>query len=269
MLTQADVVKLLAKQPEPSQVIAFSILHAYVYSKSARGNLPSETLSKLISVQRKLAVRVGNRPSSTSPVSRAFEALKAQLLQVNRKWFAMGALAFGPLGAIGATGGNEDAQWAWTKATDGKVKVFPAGDGGGAMGWMPGEMDAGRVVEPAGVEYPVDPRDPLLAMGGAGDAVAAPPGYDGPPPDQAVVEALNERREQDATGTTVPAGWRDSVDEEGGRERSASLPRDSIDEGAAHLARLRLMKEEKERGESASPSPAPPPIEEEPPARQG
>ncbi|GAA6043047.1 hypothetical protein JCM8097_005131 [Rhodosporidiobolus ruineniae] len=251
MLTQADVVNLLAKEPPPAQVVAFSILHAYVYSKSSRGNLPSETLSKLLSVQRKLLLKQNGRCAPTTV--RAFDAMKAQLVAVNRKWFSHGAQAFGPLGAIGATGGNADAKLAWTKATDGKVKVFPDGDGGGAMGWMPGEMDAGRVIDPT----TYDTADPLASLprGGAA-AVPPPPMYDGPPPDQVVVDALNERREQDAAGTTV-AG-RDSIDvDDEGRRSTSPLGRSSIDEGAAHLARLRQLKEEKERRESASPSPIP------------
>ncbi|GAA5831066.1 hypothetical protein JCM11251_005132 [Rhodosporidiobolus azoricus] len=262
MLTQADAVKLLGKNPPPSQVVAFSILHAYVYSKASRGNLPSEILSKILSVQRKLSMANGSRPlPASSPVFRAFEAIKKQVLEVNKRWFSMGALAFGPLGAIGATGGDADAKFAWTKATDGKIKVFPDGDGGAAaMGWMPGEMDAGRVVD---ASYQ-DTADPLASLD---PNFAPPPTYDGPPPDQNVVDAQNERREQDANGTTAPLGWRHSVDEEARRSHSPpSLARNSIDEGAAHLARLRQLKEEKEKKASATSSPAPPtPIEEEPP----
>ncbi|GAA5884919.1 hypothetical protein JCM6882_007152 [Rhodosporidiobolus microsporus] len=260
MLTQGDAVKLLGKNPPPSQVVAFSILHAYIYSKASRGNLPSEIISKLLSVQRKLIFANNGRPlAASSPISRAFEAIRRQLLEVNKRWFSMGALAFGPLGAIGATGGDPDAKFAWTKATDGKVKVFPDGDGAAAMGWMPGEMDAGRVIDPAFQ----DTADPLESL--QRNYAAPPPGYDGPPPDQSVVDAQNERREQDATGTSAPEGWRDSVDEEA-RRSASPLARNSIDEGTAHLARLRQLKEEKEKKESASPSPAPPtPIEEEPP----
>ncbi|GAA5982568.1 hypothetical protein JCM11641_002585 [Rhodosporidiobolus odoratus] len=263
MLTQQDVVRLLSKEPPPSQVVVFSILHAYVYSKSSRGNLPSESISKLLSIYRKLVQRNNGHPlSSFSPVSRAFEAIKSQLIIVNRKWYTQGALAFGPLGAIGATGGNPDAQLAWTKATDGKVKVFPEGAAGGAMGWQPGEMDAGRIVD-ATYQDSADPLASLSRTGGMG----APPVYDGPPPDDTVVNALNERREQDEAGTAAPAGWRDSVDTaEGGKELSGSVQRSNIDEGAAHLARLRLMKEEKERRDSVSPSSASPPIIKEAPA---
>ena len=46
MAGRLAVVRVLSK-PEPiPQHVAFSILHAWVYSKSRRGNLPSETLSK-------------------------------------------------------------------------------------------------------------------------------------------------------------------------------------------------------------------------------
>ncbi|GAA6000549.1 hypothetical protein JCM10207_004545 [Rhodosporidiobolus poonsookiae] len=269
MLTQSDVVTYLTRNPPPEQLAAFSILHAYVYSKSSRGNLPSETLTKLLAIQRKLITRNHGQPlPSSSPVARAFDAMKTQIIAVNRKWHTMGPLAFGPLGAIGATGGNADAQLAWKKATDGKVKTFPDGDGGAAMGWMPGgagEMDAGRIVEPNYVDS-ADPGDPLQALMRGG--VGAPPGYDAPPPDPAVVQALEDRREEDANGR-VPMVGRDSVDDEGELRRSMSpLGRSSIDEGAAHLARLRQLKEEKERRDSPSPSPAPPPIPEEPPAER-
>ncbi|GAA5885155.1 hypothetical protein JCM3774_006328 [Rhodotorula dairenensis] len=284
MLSQNDVIRLLSK-PEPiPQVVAFSILHAYVYSKSRRGNLPSETLSKLLAIQRKLQVKLGYLLDGTSPIGAALDAIKVQLMAVNRKWFAMGPLAFGPLGAVGATGGNVDAQWAWERATDGKVKVFPKGDGGGAMGWMPGnELDAGRVVAPT-FGAPV-----AVAGGGAGDPslpadflLNAPPEYDGPPPpagappvpatepDAHVVQALQDRQRDDAAGVVHPG--RDSVDTQrlelsrtrstsfggsgggGGGGGGGGVNKDPIGEGAAHLARLRQLKEEREREAEASSS---------------
>lgn len=250
------VIRLLLK-PEPiPQVVVFSILHAYVYSKSRRGNLPSETLSKLLAIQRKLQAKLGYALDPTSPLGAALDAMKVQLMAVNRKWFQMGPLAFGPLGAVGATGGNVDAQWAWERATDGKVKVFPKGDGGGAMGWFPGnELDAGRVVAPTF-------GAPSSSAAASSDLLNAPPEYDGPPPpaeqpDAQVVQALEERQRDDAAGV-VYAG-RDSVDTqrlELSRTRSASIggggAGGTIGEGAAHLARLRQLKEEREREAEAT-----------------
>ncbi|GAA5928814.1 hypothetical protein JCM3775_004642 [Rhodotorula graminis] len=268
MLTQEDVVRLLSKPDPIPQHVAFSILHAWVYSKSRRGNLPSETLSKLLSIQRKLQTKQGRPLVAGGPIAAALDAMKQQLLAVNRKWVTMGAQAFGQLGTIGMAGGNIDATWAWTKATDGKVKLT---DGKNAAmqyyGDMGAGMDAGRIVEPA---Y-VDTADPLAAALGAPPgsmAVPPPPLYDGPPgqPDQDVVEALDERRREDETGVAAEGrgpAWRDSVDE--GRA-SASPPdpapaslgaapaRNSIDEGAAHLARLRALKEEREREAAAAAS---------------
>lgn len=255
------MIRLLLK-PEPiPQVVVFSILHAYVYSKSRRGNLPSETLSKLLAIQRKLQAKVGYALDPTSPLGAALDAMKVQLMAVNRKWFQMGPLAFGPLGAVGATGGNVDAQWAWERATDGKVKVFPKGDGGGAMGWFPGnELDAGRVVAPT-----FGATSSSAAAAALPDFLNAPPEYDGPPaeqPDAQVVQALEERQRDDAAGV-VHAG-RDSVDTqrlELSRTRSASIGgggaaggmhKDPIGEGAAHLARLRQLKEEREREAEAT-----------------
>jgi hypothetical protein len=136
---------------------------------------------------------------------------------------------------------------------------------------MPGEMDAGRVIEPVFS----DTADPLGTFAGANSiGVPPPPLYDGPPssdqPDSTVTDALNERREQDAAGATEESQmWRrDSIEPSGERRMSVgaeSLRRGSgtIEDGAAHLARLRQLKEEKERRETASPSPAPPTIEEE------
>jgi hypothetical protein len=139
-----------------------------------------------------------------------------------------------------------------------------------AQGWMPGEMDAGRVIEPT---Y-VDSADPNAAFASANSiGIPPPPRYDGPPasdqPDSTITDALNERREQDAAGVTAEsqASWRDSTDtERRGSVGEESLRRGSgtIEDGTAHLARLRQLKEEKEKRESpASPSPAPPTIEEE------
>ncbi|BGP22261.1 hypothetical protein Rt10032_c07g3262 [Rhodotorula toruloides] len=257
MLTQGDVVRLFTKPEPPPQQIAFSILHAYTWSKARRGNLPSEIVGKLLSIIRKLHQKGGHALQPNSPILAAFAAIKTQLMAANRKWLQMGAQAFGPLGAIGATGGHPDAKWAWTKATDGLVKDFPDGDGSGAMGWVPGELDAGRIIGP---EF-TDTADPFTSLYRNGQIPPtdvdpnAPPGYDGPPqPDDEVVQALNERIRDDAAG--VQTANRDSIDEDALRHRlggstSPSPPRDHIDEGAAHLARLRQLKEEKEAEEAA------------------
>ena len=93
-----SVVRFLSQEPPPPQHVAFSILHAYVFSKSRRGNLPSETLSKLLSVQRKLLIKRGGKPFGVdSPIARAFEAMRIQMLIVNKKWLTNGVEAFGPL----------------------------------------------------------------------------------------------------------------------------------------------------------------------------
>ncbi|GAA5979355.1 hypothetical protein JCM10908_002893 [Rhodotorula pacifica] len=265
MLSQNDVIRLLLKPDPLPQVVVFSILHAYVYSKSRRGNLPSETLSKLLAIQRKLQAKMGHVLDPGSPLGAALDAMKVQLMAVNRKWFAMGPLAFGPLGALGATGGNVDAQWAWERATDGKVKDFPKGDGGGAMGWMPGnELDAGRVVAPRfGRSGAADDDGGTTTP----DLLNAPPEYDGPPPpDTEVVQALEERQREDAEGVVHNPG-RDSVDTQrlelsrtrstsitgaaGAGAGASSVSKDPIGEGAAHLARLRQLKEDREREEAA------------------
>lgn len=92
------VVRYLSTEPPPPQHIVFSLLHAYVFSKSRRGNLPSETLSKLLSIQRKLLIQRGSKPfPPESPIARAFEAMRIQMLVVNKKWMVEGVSAFGPL----------------------------------------------------------------------------------------------------------------------------------------------------------------------------
>ncbi|GAA6049459.1 hypothetical protein JCM3770_007350 [Rhodotorula araucariae] len=257
MLTQEDVVRLLSKPEHIPQHVAFSILHAWVYSKSRRGNLPSETLAKLLSIQRKLQTKQGRALPAGGPIANALDAMKTQLLVVNRKWVAQGAQAFGALGTVGMTAGHVDAIWAWTKATDGKIKSFP--DGNNAAMRYYGEMDAGRVVEP---RY-VDSADPLAAGDRLADlslgVTAPPPLYDGPPgePDQDVVQALDARQREEETGVAAEGrgpAWRESVDED--RSSGSPPPRNSIEEGAAHLARLRRLKEEQEARKSNSPSPA-------------
>lgn len=259
----------LVLRASTADALPLSLRPRQVYSKSRRGNLPSETLSKLLSIQRKLQTKQGRPLPAGGPIAAALDAMKQQLLAVNRKWVTMGAQAFGQLGTIGMAGGNIDATWAWTKATDGKVKLT---DGKNAAMQYYGDMgagiDAGRIVEPA---Y-VDTADPLAAALGAPPgsmSVPPPPLYDGPPgqPDQDVVEALDERRREDETGVAAEGrgpGWRDSVEEGRRMSTSASPPepapaalgaapaRNSIDEGAAHLARLRALKEEREREAAAA-----------------
>ena len=140
---------LLSTKPSRSYALSdSSLVHqltalsaAYIYNKSSHGNLPSETLAKVLAIQRKLVLQHGPVPA-TSPVGRAFEAAKSQLLQANRRWITMGPRAFGALGEIGSAS-SDDARIAWTKATDGKVKTFDDGTRGGTIA-----IDAGRVVGP-------------------------------------------------------------------------------------------------------------------------
>ncbi|CEQ39058.1 SPOSA6832_00553 [Sporobolomyces salmonicolor] len=265
MLCQADVVRLLAKEPPPEQHIAFSILHAYVFSKSRRGNLPSETLSKLLSIQRKLVVRRGGAPlPPTSSVARAMEAMRTQLLAVNKKWHLDGPRAFGPLGALGSTGGHPDAHWAWVQATDKKITSFAAGDGASAVGWTPLALDAGQVIGP-GFTDSADPGRPAFATNDSGL-----PGYEPPSPprvaqDEGVVRALNERVVEDAANDGTRAGreGRGSTDDEdGGTARGRSpeeeQPRNSIEAGVSELARLRMLKDEMERRKESESSSSPP-----------
>ncbi|KAM0749300.1 hypothetical protein T439DRAFT_47352 [Meredithblackwellia eburnea MCA 4105] len=139
MLTQSDLVRYLGRQnPPPEQHEAYQILWAYIYSKSSRGSLPSETLAKILSVQRKLVLR-NTDITPQSPIGRAFEAAKTQLIAVNRKWVSQGPQAFGALGQIGCAS-SDDARQAWTKATDGKVTRFDDGMNGRVA------VDAGRVL---------------------------------------------------------------------------------------------------------------------------
>ncbi|GAA6024832.1 hypothetical protein JCM11491_005669 [Sporobolomyces phaffii] len=283
MLNQTDMVRYLSVEPPPEQHVVFSILHAYVFSKSRRGNLPSETLSKLLSVQRKLLIQRGSKPFPLeSPVARAFEAMRIQMLIVNKKWLVEGVSAFGPLGAIGSTGNSPLAIEAWRKATDNKVKHFPSGHGDDAMGYgVPGgggggrggahhhlavvqELDAGRVIGPGFT----DSADPTTVRAPGNDEFEPlPPGYDGPPlpppenpatsrseQDAGVVEALEARRNGDLARPASLTASESARTTDG--EGSVSPPppppppapaRDSIEAGVSHLARLRALKEERER----------------------
>lgn len=64
----------------------------------------------------------------------------------------MGPKAFGALGEIGSAS-SDDARIAWTKATDGKVKVFDDGMRGGTIA-----IDAGRVVGPQRQPHEAPPQ---------------------------------------------------------------------------------------------------------------
>ncbi|GAA5908880.1 uncharacterized protein JCM6883_004200 [Sporobolomyces salmoneus] len=289
MLNQSDIVRYLSPVPPPPQHIVFSILHAYVFSKSRRGNLPSETLSKLLSIYRKLLVQRGSNPFPTeSPIERAFEAMRIQLLSVNKRWIkGEGVNSFGSLGTIGATGGSPLAIEAWRKATDNKIKEFPISDPdefpeyhghcGGHEGGRPAphmgttvQLDAGRVIEPSFS----DTADPTSWN----DLESAPPpGYGDPPatepPTTATTTAERTTREQDPQ---LVEAMQDRLNGETGRptsltasesgtlnrtsrsvgEGSVSPPpdgtnggRNSIEAGVSELARLRALKEERERAE--------------------
>jgi len=229
MLSQADVASLLLKDPPPAQHEAFQILAAYIYCKSSRGNLPTETLAKLISIQRKVATRSkAANVNAISPLGRAFDAAKTQLVSANRKWDTMGPRALGPLGEIGSAS-SQDAIWAWTKATDGKVKRFDDGTRGGLQA-----IDAGRVVGPAA---------PLQE---------APPQYQ-PPPEEAPL-TLHANGPAHAALPEVPAGGENGV-EEGAAPAQMDAPAEpvktqgefDVEAGRANLARLyaeRLKAEE-------------------------
>lgn len=169
MLTQSDVVKLLLNAMPQNEV--YQILAAYTFSKSSHGNLPSETLGKLYSIHRKLilaAAASGKKPSdysNSSPVGRAFEALKTQLNAVSRRYLTVGVTSFGPLGKIGNASG-EYAKSAWIKATDGKVTTF---DSSNSL-----EVDAGRLPNPARLTRQVSDFDgpPLYVADITADATA-------------------------------------------------------------------------------------------------
>ncbi|GAA5976668.1 hypothetical protein JCM5350_006715 [Sporobolomyces pararoseus] len=297
MLNQTDMVRYLSTEPPPPQHIVFSLLHAYVFSKSRRGNLPSETLSKLLSIQRKLLIQRGSKPfPPESPIARAFEAMRIQMLVVNKKWMVEGVSAFGPLGAIGSTGNSPIAIEAWRKATDNKIKTFPTSlpnDEQPSSSLLPlgPELDAGRVIGP-GFTDSADPRTsrdgfPLVVQREEevleGFDGLLPPGYDGPPSsdnndnndninstrgqDRELVEAMQDRLNGETgrpSSLTISETGRTTRNEnregEGEGEGSVSPPpprtttlnggkdsSSSIEAGVSELARLRALKEERER----------------------
>ncbi|KAL8280345.1 hypothetical protein RQP46_007262 [Phenoliferia psychrophenolica] len=229
MLGQSDVVKLLSKSPPPAQHEAFQILAAYIYCKSSHGNLPTETLAKLLAIQRKLLARTSLAP--TSPVGRAFEAAKTQLIAVNRRWVQDGPLAFGALGQIGSAS-SDDARLAWTKATDGKVTVFD--DGSSERGSV--AIDAGRVIVPL--------QD-------------APPLYVPPPPTEAETEAASAEVEGGSPRVEHvegPAAVVETTIKEDDHA-VASYSEFDVEAGRQTLARLRAareLKEEEERAKDAA-----------------
>lgn len=120
--------------------MAYQILAAYVYAKSAHGNLPLETLGKLELLFQKLHTRGAARRGS--PVHRAFEAARIQLVAASRKWYLEGPRALGAFGQPGSVS-SADSALAWSKATGRKIEVTPEGMGGPLMP----AVDAGRVVE--------------------------------------------------------------------------------------------------------------------------
>ncbi|SCV72500.1 BQ2448_4037 [Microbotryum intermedium] len=221
-----SVVILLAEElPAIPQHIVYQVLAAYVYSKASRGNLPGEVLSKVISIQRKLGNHTALSFPSNLPVTRAFEAIKTALLVANRNWIKSGPLAFGPLGQIG-TASNDVARWAWTKATDGKIRQFS--DGSDTNGYGPGfvEVDAGRVAGPA-------------TFRGAWTGISTGPGLntleDGPP---GYVPPTPEDERPPTTGTGVAGAQPAVVDEvEQARIKLAQM----------REQRMRLEEEEEER----------------------
>ncbi|GAA5961625.1 hypothetical protein JCM3765_002654 [Sporobolomyces pararoseus] len=300
MLNQTDMVRYLSTEPPPPQHIVFSLLHAYVFSKSRRGNLPSETLSKLLSIQRKLLIQRGSKPfPNDSPVARAFEAMRIQMLVVNKKWMVEGVSAFGQLGAIGSTGNSPIAIEAWRKATDNKIKTFPSSlppDSELFPISVGPELDAGRVIGP-GFTDSADPRTSRDGGHGRGGTEREeevlegfdgllPPGYDGPP--QPPTSNDNDNQDQSVVSTTrqdpeLVEAMQDRLNGQTGRpasltisetgrtsrnegEGSVSPPplaptststtttttttangKDSIEAGVSELARLRALKEERER----------------------
>lgn len=219
-------------------------MSAYIYSKSSRGNLPSETLAKLLSVAHKLSlvtpILVG------SPLARALDAAKTALIQANRSWLAMGPRALGPLGEIGSAS-TPDAVAAWTKATDGKVRSFDSGTGANYAGPA---IDAGRLVGPR-----------------RGEA-EAPPQYEPPPAEEVVREEANEaaaervvEQVQEAAHAQDTEGVRAAVTEAvtngGGAEpRSEKAPQSELDleQGRARLAQLRQALLERQQAEEGATS---------------
>lgn len=187
-------------------------------ARSPRPRFPS---LQLLAIQRKLVARTSVSP--TSPVGRAFEAAKTQLIAVNRQWLTLGPRAFGALGEIGSAS-SDDARIAWTKATDGKVTVFDDGSRSRVA------VDAGRVVPPSN---------------------DAPPMYMPPPEDAPLTQVSNaEERETTETEPRVEQLQGPHVAVETTvKEDDAATPTPSefdVEAGRLTLARLRAARELKE-----------------------
>ncbi|KAM0792813.1 hypothetical protein ACM66B_002579 [Microbotryomycetes sp. NB124-2] len=257
VLTQQDVVDLMAKDPNVPQHVAFQFLCAYVYCKSSRGNLPTETLTKVMSIQRRLILKHGAVPSN-SPRGRAFEAMKVQLHQVSKRWLAEGPYALGPLGQVGAAS-TIDARWAWTKATDGKVKEFPTEQ-------RVVEVDAGRL-QPAAWGLSGYPPDMSSGGGGGGgegrDSQPQTPMYELPqyqPPSEpsnqpgSDAQQLDQARAAEAARTSAnsnghqPPGEADESDKFQRPDGTPMTPEEvEIEKGRRRLAKLREQREQAER----------------------
>lgn len=159
-----------------------------------------------------------------SPITRAHEAARTQLVAVARKWMTQGTAAFGALGEIGSAQ-DPNAIEAWIKATDGKVTTFDDGSSARVA------IDAGRVL--------------IAPSRSSRRHEAPPPVYEPPPPapgqnqDEAVTAALVAAEE---------AGANDS----GADEPSAPLSRASLEVGRARLALLKQQLDERRQQELAA-----------------
>ncbi|KAK4056270.1 hypothetical protein OIO90_002713 [Microbotryomycetes sp. JL221] len=256
VLTQQDVVNLMAKDPNVPQHVAFQYLCAYVYCKSSRGNLPSETLSKVMSIQRRLILKHGGIPTNSAR-GRAFEAMKTQLYQVNKRWLQEGPYALGPLGQIGFAS-TIDSKWAWTKATDGKVKDFPSEPLPGGNGGV--EIDAGRL-QPAA--WGLNANDFRGAEGARGtgtglDSEPQTPAFELPqyqPPTEPIPGVSTGTTTSNGNGdvtTTARISSEQQNAEEGQKwlrpDGTAMTPEEiEIEKGRQRLAKLREQREQAER----------------------
>lgn len=158
-------------------------------------------------------------------------------LRRRRTWIIQGPRALGALGEIGSAS-TPDAIAAWTKATDGKVKVFDDG----TRSSLGQAVDAGRVIGPS----------QRMATD-----IEAPPMYE-PPPEtapataEAVVADAAEATEREST-----SGVRAAVSEAVATNPSAPEPAHAaqseldLEQGRANLARLRAALLEKQQAEDA------------------
>lgn len=168
--------------------------------------------------------------------------MKSQLLNVNKRWLSQGVAAWGQLGYIGAAS-NLDARWAWTKATDGKVKEFPKE--------ATVEVDAGRI-QPAqwggigGVGLGMGGNEPQTP--GVDDL----PEYAPPPPG----ESANQDDETRRADSSTPDSQTQAQDNERRYTRPDGTPMSpeeiEIERGRERLARLREERERVEREREAT-----------------